>query len=189
MFIIQCPILWNAEVCALPSAHSSLIYAKPFTTLDYFSSLNTSHRWTNNMYYRSPLYFDIAHKSRTGLLCDLETEHFHVFEHTSWPLHVCVSAFLLAYKCLQAMLMPLCVWVDDVCVYVCICVWTKMSCADHCDPVGSADSSTLLWGRRRCSTAAPLMKASVTATLSPGPTPLYQRQWRFLEFHAMFPEL
>jgi len=32
MFIIQCPILWYAKVCALPSAHSSLSCIPPLTS-------------------------------------------------------------------------------------------------------------------------------------------------------------
>jgi len=47
MFIIQCPLLWYAKVCALPSAHSSLLsfalYKNPHYLFHSFYNIFSTH--------------------------------------------------------------------------------------------------------------------------------------------------
>jgi len=56
MFIIQCPILWYAKVCAPPSAHSSYYYVKETSA----PSAETAH-----------LPLEVENNTHTHWLCDV----------------------------------------------------------------------------------------------------------------------
>lgn len=91
------------------------------------------------MFYLSPLYFDIAHKSRTGFMCDLGTGTKAEKNVTNvgngrrrdvlWK-SVCAHACAL---CIHASL-PFCVFLE-----MCVVVWSVLPCVCR-----------LLWPSEKC---------------------------------------